>query len=893
MLRDLLAASIFAATLWSIWQLGELRRSLSQVANSPLQRKMQTADRVVNYRFDGSSGPSFHLDGDETELRLITHLVLAPGHAYASDRTYDYGLRLRIEDPNRQTIWNRVVYTSTRQSKDEWLDGYWMRENAFGLEPGTEVTDDRVHLISLPRNIPYGSRISFTLEAPAASHGLLRAYERSHDTSLGLAMAYFGPAREDEERLVGRLTYLPWDVLTEEKKLERLRLRWNRLSAVGELGVDYEVDTIFYTGFRAPPAELPPPPPTTLVDDRATALTAWGPGLLTVSIHAECRERSEPGPREPGPTEPEDPLPAVDVVHIDAMGVVDADVVDPCEGEEFDVWLPAGPHTLHIRGHDLPPTTVEAWYDDFREEAQLLPGFELGRPFRPTVTRSPRVRLFPGGLHADYALVEPDDLESAMLQIRVQLPVPPRSTPDAQRPATVRFSFIDRHGRPIEDGEWVVEPDAHLEEYEWVVDAADADREYWVSPAKIARIIVPEGTHHLRIESDAEAIVSVHTYWSGMTEAPTPHPPYDEAMLVGTRWRRIPIDYLRWFRLQPHNTPDLQDQGQVVDLHGPIRLELLGEGDGDYWMRRRHDGSEDEDLAAGRASEPTSSPWVSIVPYTRHERRTVLERTEIDSPWARYARWRPGRATLALDDDWGATLVVLVDGDPAAALGRELELTLDGRPQRVPIVSTRSTSRLPAMGRGLHQLELGAVPDGVRVYIDRPTLRPDRGVAEVYRVITLYRLDRRLMGLWFEKSGNARDYVNALAYRCDRFDEGRLSVVLDEGVPLRRRAVPVDRVTAATRKRQLPAHGERAELVFFDRAQARCETLGRIPIPLGSDLSPGRHRIALRLDDGPAVWVRLFRRGTGAPEEARTMEWTERVLDLGPALDLTDEAGAP
>jgi hypothetical protein len=873
MRRELLGLAVLVATLWSVWQLAGVQRAMSQQARSPQQRKLQEADRIVHYRFDREHGPVFHLDGNETELRLVTHLVLGAGRVYLADQTYDYGLRLRIDGPDGNQLWQRDIHTSTRQSKAEWDGDEWMHENAFGLEPGTEVTDDRVHLVTLPRDLPWGSRFHVRLEAPAASYGLLRAYERARDSSIGLAMAYFGPAPGDAERLVGNLTYLPWEVLTEEQRTKRLELRWNRLSAIGELGTDYEVDTIFYSGFRALPAELPPPPPVTLVDDRATALTAFGPGVLNVWIHADCSALG-----------PEAPAPAVEVVHVEATGIVDVRHVDPCTGEGFEAWLPEGPHTLHVRGRDLPETVVQAWYHDHLRPALELPGLELGRPLLPTITRSPRVRLASGSVPAEYALVEPEDLESAMLELRAQLLVPPRSAPAAQRPATLRYAFTDRHGQVLDEGQWRIEPAEQLERYEQVVDASDSAQQWWVSPYRVARIIAPEGTHHLRLEADGELIASVFTYWRGTLEAPRPQPPYDEFILVGTRWRRVPRDHQRWFMVDPENAHVLQRHGQTVDIHGPIRLELVG-GDEAY-TGDDGEAAEAEPLLVASAA-PTESQWVSLLPYTVHEHRTVLERTPPGSPWARYVRWQPGRATLPVDDDWGATLVYLVDGDPALALGKEIEVTIDGQVLRTTILSTRDAWTLPGLGRGTHALELGELPEGVRVYLDRPRLRPESGVAETYRVITIHRLAGKRMGLLVDKTGEGRDYVNALTYRCGEHEPSRLRVELDRGTPERQRGVVVDRVTTAVRERTLPAHGEPAELVFLDRPQEPCEALGRVPIPLGPDLARGRHRVDLYVEDGPGLWVRFFRRGTAEVEGARAREWTERVLDL------REEARAP
>jgi hypothetical protein len=862
-LRDLVGALVLAGTLWVLWQLGVLRTTLSHAVDTPMQRKMQEADRVVHYRFDHDGGPTFHLDGDELELRLVTHLFLEPGRIYSAQDTYDYGLRLHIEDPSGRTIWKRDIYTSTRQSKDRWVDGHWMQENAFSLEPGVEITDDRVHLVTLPHDVPWGSRFYTRLEAPAAAFGVMRAYERVREGSSGLSLDYLEPTPAEEARMVGRLTYLPWDALSADQRLARLQPRWGRMSALGEAGSDYEVETVFYTGFRAPPIELPPPPSTILVDDRATALTAWGPGELRLWVHAEC----------PPSLGDDVPRPWVELLHLDTAGIVDGRSLDPCGGATVELWLPEGPHTVHLRGHDLPETTVDAWYDDHREAPLATAGFELGRPLLPTIARTPQIRLRTGGAAADYALFAPEDLESAMIQLQARLPVAPRSDPAAQRAATVRYTFVDPLGKPLEQGQWQLEPTAQLEAYEHVVDAADATQQQWVSASLSTRFIAPEGTARLWLESEGEVIVAVYVYWPGTSEPPHPHPPYDEVMLEGTRWRQVAVDYARWFRLTPHNAHILQRHGQTVDLQGPVRLELIGGLDGDS-LPRLADVAESTEIPEGTSS------WVSLFPYTRHEQRTVLERTTPGSPLARFARWEPGKATLEVDDGWGATLLYLVDGPPEAALGQAIVVTLDGQPLAYTLASTRGSLKLPEFDPGSHALELGPLPPGVRVYIDRPELAPASGQPAVYQVITLHRLQGRTMGLALDTAGEEREYVNAIAMACDEHEPNRIRIVLDGGSPRRRVGTPIDRVTKAIRQQQLAGRGEPIEVVFLDRPQAHCEALGRMSIPLGPDLSAGPHRIALRVEDGPGVWIRFFRRGTEQARPERTAEWTERLLDL-------------
>jgi len=209
-----------------------------------------------------------------------------------------------------------------------------------------------------------------------------------------------------------------------------------------------------------------------------------------------------------------------------------------------------------------------------------------------------------------------------------------------------------------------------------------------------------------------------------------------------------------------------------------------------------------------------------------------------------------------------------------------LSVTIDGQELSHTMLETRGRFRLPRLGLGSHTLELGALPPGVKVYLNRPQLRPARGEREVFRVITIYRLNRRAMSLRVDKESSGRQYINAIMVRCKGREPSELKVVLDGGAPLRRRGVAIDRVTRATRRRMLPSRGEPVTMVSFDTSLGSCDTLGRVPIPLGPDLAEGRHLITLRMEEGPGVWVRFFRRGGASSSEAHAYEWTERRLEL-------------
>lgn len=859
MIRSTLGFVLLIGALIGIWELERFRTDANVRSNAPATAKAERAERVVYYVMTSTSGPAFHLDGQELELRVVSHLVLAPDVAYSPERAYTYGIRLRIDAPDGETIWRREVYTTTRQSKADLAAGVWLEENAFSLESDVEITDDRVHRITLPEGLPWGSRLHVRLEADdLASHGIVRIYERTEDESLGPALTYFGPSPSHERRLVGRLTYLPWNALTEHQRWGRLHLRWNRMSAVGEAGRDYDTETIFFTGFRASPPEPQPPEPVVLTPDRATALTVWGPGTLRLAVEPECDAQRA----------------WLEVFDVRPSGLAESRSLELCPEPEFsEIGLDAGAHSLHLRVRGSALTAIRAWFE--AEDAPPLdePGFEFGPPVFPEIARSSRYRLSAGGVPATFELGAPLDFESTILRVEAAPVV------RAGRPSSgsfeLHYAFVDGNGATLVEGTWPIPP-TELDAYEIGVDRDD--RLWRVHEPVRARFIAPRAARRLRLSARGDVAVAVSTYWPTPDDRSRDIGVYDDQLLSRARWRQAPIAHSSWFRIDAQNDELLEREGQLVDLEGPIRLEPHVPLDG---------------VDPPEAPAESAEGWQVVVPDDPPEVRTVFERLRPGSSRARYSRIRTGKHWLEITDDAPVELLFFVRGDLAQTLGQPLRLVVDGRDVSRRLLTSRGTWELPPLARGRHELEVELPSGGVDLYVDRPTAGRIGRQPESFGVTTLYRLDAEGLQVSIDKPGPEPTYVNAVLYRCGPPKPVTLRIALDDGSPQRVAGVPLEQFTDAERTRRLPAAGDPTQLVFLDRKTERCDIVARTAIPLGSDIAPGPHRIGLRVDGGPSLWARFFARGEGDGSASEPRSWSERIVFDPPSEQDSDFGDEP
>src|SRR5690606_13089326 len=111
---------------------------------------------------------------------------------------------------------------------------------------------DRMLVVQLPPGIPTDSVLRITLLGSSSSEGLVRLYNQVQRDTLERQVAARSLDLEEQRDKLASNTYDPWSMVPRMEQLSRMRYATERLSAIGEHGIDYDTQVIYYTGFRLP-----------------------------------------------------------------------------------------------------------------------------------------------------------------------------------------------------------------------------------------------------------------------------------------------------------------------------------------------------------------------------------------------------------------------------------------------------------------------------------------------------------------------------------------------------------------------------------------------------------------------------------------------------------------
>ncbi|HWN67302.1 MAG TPA: hypothetical protein VNM90_06655, partial [Haliangium sp.] len=260
---------------------------------APLTRKIAEAERLSYQVVTRSQGPRFEILGNERLLKIVSHAVLDPDLGYDPRRTVSYGFRLRLMDEGR-LLWQHDALLDSRQSKDARLGDIWMRENAFTSRLDTELSDDRMLLVHLPEDALPGGTLEITLLGEPAE-ALVRVYKYTERGEGAQRRALHRIDEAGGRAVFTRNTFTPWSLLTEEDKLDRLSHNFERMAPVGEAGMDFHSQSVFYTGFRSGAEDLEGDQGLVLERHRALVLNVLGPSSLRVELRRVSAAASQPG----------------------------------------------------------------------------------------------------------------------------------------------------------------------------------------------------------------------------------------------------------------------------------------------------------------------------------------------------------------------------------------------------------------------------------------------------------------------------------------------------------------------------------------------------------------------------------------------------------------------
>lgn len=933
-LRVAVASVVMLLVIASLMKLTDIRSDLAARVASPLADKIANADRVSYYLLppDHERGPSFRLRSDDISIKLITHLVLPPGHVFDPDDDFAYGVRLSLESYEGEELWRHEVNIRTRQSKKELTRYGWRFENAFVLEDADgellldpsaapsdasvlQLGDDRLTRVRLPEGErDRRLRISFVPREPSVgARGLARIYARRPRPVDERRLKQLSQAPDVARDLVDHLTFRDWDQLSELERRQKLEWVWTRLAAEGTAGVDYEIMSIFETGYRLPRGTKIDDPPLLVDPFRSLAINVLGPTELRVDGVADPArmaglqifDRRLDGISQPLPSSRARSRELILDEGVHTLVFTSEYplelAVQVAEANDERHWLIEGerPRRFNDDGSEvLEPDMRRIQVINVGDQWTVAPRWTIEGPLDP----STRVLRF------DFRVIHPDPWRW-WLPGEVEAPPIP----------AVEMCFYDAEGAELDCHDWAGQParESHFEGLK-VADPLNPDapgqaretRWYAASEPQSMRVVAPRGTAFVEIHDDDDPeraathlAVRAYGYWPEVeTVVGLPFREYTSEEMI---WRYPPLDTRTWFPMRPSNYDDLQDVKAIADFYAQVRLQPRGPGSGGG--RWGSDGDGDPD--ARRADELLGEdgwdpgPWLTLQPRGVHRRRSILERLDDEAAQRLADRWagslftelEPGRE-LAVDfGAFGPAAPELHWDVEAEALGAAIELDIDGQVYRHRVEETRGRWRLPVSeGRGQLRLGFDAASDDFDTWIDRPVLDDSLPVSRRRTVHELTEVPDSLVFPLIKRGPEALT-VNLVVYVPRRCESAELALSVDGGRPIRREGVPLERLSRADRTynidaeaaydEQERAQGPRAGVRYVDldtREQRQLDVV-TVQITLGEDVVKGTHEVTVRLfnvediDQGARcrrVWVRAFHRGV--PSEAKpAASWTE------------------
>lgn len=847
---------------------------------SVMEQKLAEAQRVHYYRMDRERGPSIRLSGTEDALRLVTHVLLPRGTVYDPARRIHYGIKLRVTS-GRRVVWQHSIYTITRQSKDELQDGLWRYENSFTREADVQVTDDRVFLVHLPRNIPTDALLTTTLLGEQAHEGLVRFYRQSSRSELEREVAASSLPPSKQRARAWSNTYEPWSMMPADEQESRVRFRTDRLSAVGERDLDYQTRSVYYTGFRLPADISEVEEAIKLHAHRGAALNIVGP--TEIAIRTELADPAG-APPEDGEVAPEITL---EVASVDAAGAVPLRPSALILGETTTLSIPEGLHSVRMTTRS--PRLVALWVTGMREALFGAPPEVAGDvgQLQPDEIRVPM--LLSGMSDRDQpvrvaALGAPDPLQR-LVRIDVRFldpsaPALPERRDNAQGhddhapiagaapfAGTLTIRFYDRDGVQVRS---IEEPLRSVRApFEWLDVTGFQPRE--VSEPASVRLIAPQGIASIELETSVPAALRLFRYLPGEELF---EQPYREAKLErDVQWRYARIEKRVWWPMRAVNYEELHERKQVAMLVAHARLEP-----------RRHDDDDGGNQRGGDVARREADAVV-VEPLDAPERHGIIEPLPAERVAEARAGWGPG-LVAALPVGRAGSFDVAAAADVAhrqarmhffvgdADLGKTATIRVDGAVVREErLLAGQGYWELPPLAAGAHTIEVTSAASSLELYVDRP---PSDAGAALYRLRTVFLMDRVPLRLRITRPMRKRTTLHAVIYA--PWNEARpeleIRSVVSGGRPGRVEGEVLPHITRAVRQVPLPEARHDQVARFTDRKSGSAGYPRVVIVPLGEDLVAGTHFVEIYSVTGRPLWVRFYVTDIdpGPPEE-RALQW--------------------
>jgi hypothetical protein len=888
---------------------------------APLARKIAEAERLSYQVVTRGQGPQFEIVGDERLIKIVSHAVLDPELEYDPRRTVSYGFRLRLMDEGRM-LWQHDVLLDSRQSKDERLDDIWMRENAFTSRLDTELSDDRMLLVHLPEDALPGSTLEMTLLGEP-DRALVRVYKYAERNEGAQRRALHRVDEAGDQSVFTHNTFTPWRLLTEEDKLDRLSHNFERMAPVGEAGMDFLSQSVFYTGFRSAVEALEIDSGLLLERHRGLVLNVLGPTSLRVELR--------PG-AAPDPASIVDAGHRADVVRVRAVSEARGGHEQPDDSlrwellvpsssrpEIHSIEIPAGLHSLQFFTDAHTPVRLDVSGPPMSQFGAIpyVRHDDVDRRLVPDERRLVVFETGPDRLPAMAGIFVPGDPRARILRtdVRIVLAPDPPGVADLPPLANSLFQcdlvieYLDAQQRVLAAERQTVEaPYTPFERME------RSDRSVVsLSDSIGVRLIAPADTHLVKLTASRDVAIRFYRHLDGEDEYQAP---YGEAPLARSAWRYAPRDRRQWFYTAPSNATSLVEADQRALLIAQVRLEPV-----DNRALSRVGGHAREQVngpargADGARRRSVPAPAIAVAPLGRPEQHVVFEPVLPRRFPDLLLRWPAGVATRLATGQvmrfrfHGATRPRLDYRIAAEHLGKTITVRVDGEPlTTMRFTTTRGYWSLPRVNPGNRDVEVVSDASAAELYLDRapaPVAAGGPARFELIRRRTVHALGPEPLEVAVRKPPGKRVLVTMVVYA--PWPEARadveMRVVIGGGVPQRVTRVPFSRITVADRTLPLPEAAVPIPVTFADRHGRPVGYPRFITVPLGDDLVVGAHRIGFSVLGGERLWARFFVTHQTQMAGEQALQWSLHEDDApfsgpAPSEDPADEpsdapGGAP
>jgi hypothetical protein len=843
-------------------------------------RQNRTADlgnveRVMFYQLDGTWQPSFALMNDNQLIKIVTTVQMTPPILPAS--SVRWGIKLDVIVDGVST-WQRQVHFESRQSRSlplsrpalatETPDNNAPIHRAVTSLDEREFSDVREQWVTIPASAP-GAVLRTTLlsDRPAVTAGIrLFSAELRDDKQREQAASDIPlPALDKIIRNTGQLAR---EAMSSQDIDRSLRLRWRRMSALGDHDSDYATIRLILSAFRTePPAPQDTSELIKVDKNHWIAVNLLGPGI----VH---------------PTVQDPALNYQLLCAATAANSTQAEVVAPFPiqlNRQGELVIPPGVCTLFVGTSSA--AAIELRLDGaaslmfpVRESSSVDDSAlaTLNVALLPHVVRIPLERVDSSHTLEIPVLASATSKgivgRAVRIDGRISLASNDRSALD-RYDAKIHLEFFDKAGHVLSTSDVPISAKRALFETE-----STASGQQDVSEPISFRVLAPATASRFTVSADRTVSLRLFRYIGNEDRIAEPYFSHRSAAFV---WRYVELDERIWFPFFSQRYAALAKADMVVSLWAQTRLD-------------RADATDAPSLVATSGDKTkTDAPLFTLEPYGSSQQQRLRDAVP-DAQLARTLKeWPAGSVTrlqleqprsIAFEARFAARTKLYVRA-PKEALGQVLSITIDGAPWLQTIIdSTGAVIDTPNVAIGNHEIMIHA-PTATSVWIDRPPVPDARGNSlGVAKIRTVYALSSTPVRVRVVRKTNTSVRVYAIVYSSSMEADPnvKLRITISGGNPLRSGNTVVRHLTLGNRVIALPAAARDNQGVLIDSDGKQVGYPRVIGLGLLDDLQIGTHEVDVYAPPSANLWVRFVTTSAPTAAATSTVVWKSNVTS---ALD--------